>query len=524
MSTEDRRRLSLETVFWLVDAVVYHVQAWIFTRRPWLLVQALPALVVGGGVLAIFASQFGGPDNDLVSRYDLAVEDALARDDLPTAKVYSRKLVLLDELGPTTRYALARVAEHEGDLFRARRLMSELAPTTGSGYPSAHFWMAKQLLGGKPQGSPVRVAETVHHLEESLSSSQNRQQAHEWLGQLYLAKEELDEAVTHFEEAASRCPELYLTLAEIHVRQKDDARFLKALKLANEHFRDHVEKDENDIVARLSWARGKLIGEDYEEAEKILLDGLLRTDDRRLYEMLTLAYVAMADQYASDNAHDLAERLELLKKALRYTPSHPEALNRLATFVRHTGPEADAARAMLKDLLATGQVPATVHLVLGSSAAAEGKWDEARLHLEQAYRADKRLPAVLNNLAWALTNADPPELDRALSLADAALELAPNHPEIRATRGQILARLERWHDAVSDLELALADFPDRTALHGVLADAYTALGDDEMAERHRALAGPEDSGGSADIRPNQSARDASTSLDDGEAFEADESG
>ena len=501
MSTEDRRRLSLETVFWLVDAVVYHVQAWVFTRRPWLLAQALPALVVGGGVLAIFASQFGGPDGDLVSHYDLAVEDALARDDLPAAKVYSRKLVLLDELGPATRYALGRVAEHEGDLFRARRLMSDLAPTTGSGYPPAHFWMAKQLLAAKAQGSPDRVAETVHHLEESLSSSDNRQQAHECLGQLYLAKEDLDEAVTHFEEAAPRCPELYLTLAEIHVRQKDDARFLKALKQANEHFRGRVEQDGNDIAARISWARGKLIGEDYEEAEKILLDGLLRTDDRRLCEVLTLVYVAMADEYASDNARDLAERLELLKKALHHTPNHHGTLERLATFVRHTGPEADAARTMLKDLLANGQVPATVHLVLGSAAAADGKWDEARLHLEQAYRADKRLPAVLNNLAWVLTNADPPELDRALSLADAALELAPSHSEIRATRGQILARLKRWHDAVADLELALTDFPDRTTLHGVLADAYTALGDEELAERHRELAGDD----SVKAPPNEDA-------------------
>jgi len=487
-------------VFWLVDAVVYHVQAWVFTRRPWLLVQALPALIVGGGALAIFASQFGGPDGDLVSHYDLAVEDALARDDLSAAKVYSRKLVLLDELGPAARYALARVAEHEGDLLRARRLMSDLAPTTGSGYPPAHFWMAKQLLAAKAQGSPYRVDETVHHLEESLSSSDNRQQAHECLGQLYLEKEDLDEAVTHFEEAAPRCPGLYLTLAEIHVRQKDDARFLKALKQANEHFRGRVEQDENDIAARLSWARGRLIVEDYEQAEKILLDGLLRTDDRRVSELLTLVYVTMADQYATDNARDLAKRLELLKKALRYTPNHPEALNRLATFVRYTGPEADAARAMLKDLLAS-QVPATVHLVLGSTAAAEGKWDEARLHLEQAYRADKRLPAVLNNLAWVLTNADPPELDRALSLADAALELAPGHSEIRATRGQILARLERWHDAVADLELALTDFPDRTTLHGVLADAYTALGDEELAERHRELAGVD----SVNAPPNEDA-------------------
>lgn len=498
MSREDRRHLSLETFFWLVDGVVYHVQAWVFTRRLWLLLPALPALVVGGGVLAVFASQFGGPDDELVSRYDLAVEDALARDDLAAAKVYSRKLVLLDELGPTTRYALARLAEHEGDLPRAHRLMSHLAPTTGSGHPPAHFWMAKQLLESQAQGTADDGDALVHHLEEALNSPDSRQQAHEWLGQLHLANEDLDKAATHLEAAAARRPELYLTLAEIRARQKDDAHLLKALKLADEHFQDRVERDANDVAARVSLAKGKFIGGDYEEAERILLDGITNADDRRLREALTRVYVAMADQYTSDNPQDLAERLGLLTKALDYTPNHPDTLNRLATFVQYTGPEADTARAMLKDLLANGEIPATVHLVLGSAAAADGRWNEARLHLEQAYRADKRLPAVLNNLAWALTNADPPELDRALSLADAAVELAPTHPEIRATRGQIQARLERWHDAISDLELALADFPDRATLHKVLADAYAALGDDEMAERHRVLAGLGESAAKSD--------------------------
>ena len=141
------RRLSWpERLWWTSDLIAFHVHTWIFTRRLGLLAQGLPALLLAVGFLVLWIGQGDGPDRDLISRYDLAVERALASDDLVSAKVYVRKLVLLDEPGPRTRYALARLAEHEGDLPRASRLMSDLAPYPGSGYPAAHFWVAQRLL------------------------------------------------------------------------------------------------------------------------------------------------------------------------------------------------------------------------------------------------------------------------------------------------------------------------------------------------------------------------------------------
>ena len=73
-------------------------------------------------------------------------------------------------------------------------------------------------------------------------------------------------------------------------------------------------------------------------------------------------------------------------------------------------------------------------------------------------------------------------------MADAAAKALPQHPEIRETRGIILARLGRWSEALVDLEIALAAFPDRAHIHDSLADAYEHLGDPDMAARHRELA------------------------------------
>lgn len=485
---------------------MFHVQAWVCTRRLWLLAEGVPAVAATVGVALLVIGQFRGPDRELIARYDLEVERALARQDVAAAKVYARKLVLLDELGPRTRYALARVAEHEGELDRARRLMSELALETGGGYPPAHFWLAQQTMRQTAGGARIPAGVVIHHLEQSLRSTDDRQQAHEWLADLYAARQDLAEAAEHLEEAAPRRPELYLQLAEIQACRKDDVRFRRAAKQAVEYFRQRVERQADDVEARIGWARVNVLDKDEAEAEKILREGLAMSDDARLREALARVYLARADRLAGDTPQELGERLELLTKALHSSPHHVEALNRLAAFVRRTDPSAYPTRAVLKDLLAKGQNPAAQHLVLGSAAAAEGKWEEARLHLEQAYRVEKRLPALLSNLAWVLANGEPPELERSLSLTDAALELAPDDPEVRGTRGQILARLQRWPDAVADLEAALPAASDPAALHDVLGEAYAALGDVEMAERHRALA--------AKVRPRPKIAD--TAAENGE--------
>ena len=89
-----------------------------------------------------------------------------------------------------------------------------------------------------------------------------------------------------------------------------------------------------------------------------------------------------------------------------------------------------------------------------------------------------------------LAHADPPQTERALQLIEAALQAIPNHPEYHETRGQILLQLGRPKDAIQDLELALKAIPvtRRGGVHDGLARAYEALGDHDLAQRHRKLA------------------------------------
>jgi tetratricopeptide (TPR) repeat protein len=486
----DPVRLSwLERLLRAVDLAMLRGQAWLFTRRLELLAQGLPALLLAAAFA--WAWYRGGLSRSLISRYDLLVEQTLAANDVASAKVYVRKLVLLDEPGQRTRYALARLAEHEGDLPRAQRLMSDLAPYPGSGFPAAHFWIAQRLRTGSarpPQATDQAAEELIHHLEQSLVSPENRQQAYEWLGELYEARGDLQQAVKCLEEAAPQQPELYLRLAELLLARKDESGAQRAANQALHHFQRRVAADPKDVAARIAWARVCILDAKFDEAERILQEGLAIADSEVLRQTLADLYLRQADRIEASALGALGRRLELLAKALRVLPDCPDAVERLAMFLRYSGPPTEEIRVQLRELLAEGQQPATAHLLLGAAAAAAGQWDEARVHLEQAYRLDSRLPALLNHLAWSLTQGEQPDLERACRLIEEAVRLAPGEPELRGTRGRILARLQRWQEALTDLEAALAGSSEPQELHATLAEVYTALGDPDMAERHRTRA------------------------------------
>jgi len=145
----------------------------------------------------------------------------------------------------------------------------------------------------------------------------------------------------------------------------------------------------------------------------------------------------------------------------------------------------------LRSLLTQGQGNAGAHFALGLDAWVRGDTDAARIHLEQAARLAPTGPAIANNLAWVLAHGPNPDLSRALSLVELALDRQPRDPQYRGTRGSILVRLGRWKDALPDLETALTKDPNDRDLHGDLAVVYERLGLPDMAAGHREhAAGP----------------------------------
>jgi tetratricopeptide (TPR) repeat protein len=470
-------------VVWLVGVL----GRWFRSRRFRRLLIGSPALIVLGVVVAAVVWHNQQPQTAIVDRYRLAAGKALQQEDLVAAELYLRKLLQLNANDFEARYSLALVASEMGDQDRAEQMMSELATHGTSGYARAHLWLASRMSAGKKEWTKEEVTTLVRHLRSATKSPETAVAAHAMLAQVYAAAGDHANALDSFNAIVSQRPELRLSIAQLLfiLKRPDEAKM--ELGKAISHFDEQITRSPDDIDARIALARAVYLTGDLPRVEKVLRQRFGTDDEERCrYELasLIISHSDRALAIATDKKAATAARVELLQAALECSPESPEALNRLAAMCFDDSEASADARLLLKDALAAGRAPATVHLILGTTAAQHGRQNAAKLHLEQAYRMDPEMPVVLNNLAWHLTTSQPPDLDRAIQLVDAAIDAWPKHPEFRATRGHVLVGLERWQDALVDLEIALRDLGERDDLHESLATAYSQLGDEEQAQKH----------------------------------------
>jgi predicted Zn-dependent protease len=124
---------------------------------------------------------------------------------------------------------------------------------------------------------------------------------------------------------------------------------------------------------------------------------------------------------------------------------------------------------------------------LGIEAWKNNRLAEARQQFEELHKLKPEAPDIANNLAMCLAMDQPPELERALDLATAAVRREPDNPTFRDTRGQILAKLGRWQEVATELEYAVLWLEGNRRTHATLADAYEHLGLPNAATEHRKL-------------------------------------
>jgi predicted Zn-dependent protease len=145
-------------------------------------------------------------------------------------------------------------------------------------------------------------------------------------------------------------------------------------------------------------------------------------------------------------------------------------------------------RALFAELSKSPDLPPALAGALGTAAAVAHDLPQARKYLEMAVHQDAGNAVAWNNLAYVLLQVPNPPLDEAFDATNKALALVPDDYRFRQTRGEVLVKLNRWKEAVDDLEYALNGAPDATTIHQSLAQAYEALGNKELAAAHRQYA------------------------------------
>jgi predicted Zn-dependent protease len=461
------------------------VAIWWRGRQYRLLWPALPAVVIAGTCACLAASAALVSEREQASSYHERGAAALKARDYAVALTCYDRLARGSGRRPEVLYGLAVAAEGVGQSERAQALMNELAPPDQPGYAPAHFWQARRLLPEALKSAEARQQARAHLLLALDGEIDEPDLAHGLLCELYLIDRQLDLAEPHLLRAVKARPQLRLRAAQLYWLRGDKDRARREAELAVDHFRAAARADRSDHGACARWAEALTFLERFSEAVEVLEEGWAVTRAPALRTALGDTYATWHDTLAREPGDTLARRLELLQKGLHSDPANVLLLNRLLALTRLEGADADRARAALRALLAQGQAPAAAHFALSVDALRHDRPSEARVHLEQAMRLAPELPIIANNLAWLLAHDEAPDLPRALTLAQVAVERAPGNASFRHTRGVILAKMARWKEALADLEAFLPQQPDDPGLHRLLATAYENLGAPEMAAEHR---------------------------------------
>jgi predicted Zn-dependent protease len=193
--------------------------------------------------------------------------------------------------------------------------------------------------------------------------------------------------------------------------------------------------------------------------------------------------------------------MSLLLEAVAVDASNPKLKFTAAQACFESAESADEGLLILREAIVKNVDNETSHFIQGTIALNSGNTAEAIQQLELAVqqresaaelidlaaRQNPNVANMYNNLAHALCFAEQPDLPRALQMANKANALQPNHPYLRETRGQIYLKLQQYAPAIEDLNVALNAEELRKQVHASLAQAHEAIGQLEMAQRHREL-------------------------------------
>lgn len=458
------------------------------------LLLATPALLIGLGVPLAIPALRADP-GEIRRLYEGEASSARQHGDAATAGVCLDRLTLLKTqsglTSPEFDYQLAKLSLELGQVERAEVLLEGVALEDRPVHAPAHLMRAALLLRrteGRAEPTRSDGLRAERHLRHALALDPEMPKAHEILGQIALNSGDLARAEGHMRRAAKTNPGLNYQVALALNRQGQAQSAAFWARRASEYYSQISDKEPNNHAARMMWASSEVILGEHEAARTILDRGLALANIREYHQLLASSYLMDATEQAKNGKIDPGARLTLLEKALKHDPTNPNLVEQISEMLKGGGLEADRFRGQLRALLAEGQALTTVHLLLGYDAWEHDRPEEARVHWELAFEANPKSSIVANNLAWALATGPNLDLPRALKLVDLALDFHPAEPSLLSTRGRILARLERWKEAISSLEAALPAMPENRDLHADLAATYTALNMSDLAEHHRRLA------------------------------------
>jgi len=285
------------------------------------------------------------------------------------------------------------------------------------------------------------------------------------------------EAIGMMQRAANRDPSYYLSLAGLFARHKQPVQAKEAVDRTVQHFSASFGKKDEPDSDRIAVAEAYLQIQKLEDAAKVLQQGLsLRPDRPALRRALSNIYRLAYRQQLKKSESGIQANLNLLNAALAADPTNP-ALGEEIALLQPMGVQPDELMIQsLQKQLASGGASAVTHVLLGNAFYNRKDLNKAVIHWELALGQDPNMVLAINNLALAMALKEEPNFEKAMTLADRALEIGKDNPELLDTKGEILALMGNHIEAIPYFEKAIRFGRYRVSSREKLAMSYEKAG------------------------------------------------
>jgi predicted Zn-dependent protease len=445
---------------------------WLRHGNGYTFLRGVPALLVCAAVVWALMIPYFNRTSRIVG-YLERLDQAVRQGDMEEAQLCAERLVNDTRGNPFYRFAYASILAERGDHARAVATMRDLAPINSPGYGPAQLWLAQLLLTQKnPSSDALKEIETRLLLatrDESCSKA-----AEALLIRFYCGAGSLDRAEGHIASAGEDAAAPQLTLALAFAARGEREKAVKHATVARDYFRDICAKDPHNAEARLEWAQAVTLLGDFNGAIQILDDGYRRTGALGYRTSLGRILFGLA-QYMGGHPNQFVQRVSMLARAIEYDDGNPLYIRSFLDILPLDRPNAPGLRNELDAAIALKQAPMMLQLFLAIDSSLKKNDVDAQNRFAAARSINPESARIMNNMAWTMANTKPERLSLALTLANTAVAQMPEQLRFLDTRGQILAKLERWEEAMNDLKRAATVLPDNQDLKEVMARVSTHL-------------------------------------------------
>jgi len=466
--------------------------AWYESRGKWKLLWGIPVVTVFTSITIIFVQTWQTSSADQRIHTLTSAQSVLNRGDFERASLLFRRALIMEPNRRDALYGLAQTAQKSGDEPRYLELIYQLAEGHDEIAAKSNLEIVELLSKKKEEIDDRQRQEMIDRLEQVVAIQPGNIDARLRLGETYIALKQWKTALIHVQAAAYAKPVFYIRLAQLHLQAGNEDLANRSATAAADYFQKQLQQRPDDVQGRLGYSIALSLLKQFPQALNVLREGLLFGESQGLKSQFARTCVVWA--LDTEKNGDDSRVLFLLQEALKADPNNAEALGLLFRLSKQISEAGEQARIQLQERLARGDAPGVIHLLLGTSAAAQGDMESAERHLKRALALSPQSAKILNNLAWILSHQPEPDYEHALQFVNQALSIAPEFAEARETRGQILVVLQRWSEALTDLEFALPIYTARESLkplvpsvHQALATCYENLGEEAMAKRHKSL-------------------------------------